>query len=58
MSRQGKACFLNTSASLKMLTGAWSTETDWDSYLAELEQMQLSALLEMYQTAYARQFGE
>ena len=29
-----------------------------ESYLAELEQMQLSALLEMYQTAYARQFGE
>ena len=42
----------------KFVTGVWSTETDWDSYLAELEQMQLSALLEMYQTAYARQFGE
>lgn len=42
----------------KFVTGVWSTETDWDSYLAELEQMKLSALLEMYQTAYARQFGE
>lgn len=39
----------------QFITGEKSIENDWDEYLAELERMGLSRLLEITQTAYDRQ---
>ncbi len=43
-------------AKANFITGKLDIESDWDAYLAELENLQLNWLLEMYETAYARQF--
>lgn len=45
-------------AKAAFVTGKMSVESDWDTYLSNLEAMQLSYLLEMYQAAYTRQFGK
>lgn len=41
-------------ASANFLTGVWDIDEYWDTYLAELEKMGMSDLLEIYQTAYDR----
>ena len=38
----------------EFITGVSDLETDWDTYVATLEQMGLSEVLEVYQTAYDR----
>lgn len=38
----------------EFITGVSDLETDWDSYIATLEQIGLSDVLEVYQTAYDR----
>ena len=40
------------------ITGKMSVEADWETYLSTLESMQFSYLMDLYQTAYTRQFGE
>ena len=38
----------------KFITGEWSVEQLWDSYVAELEKMGLNDVLKVYQAAYDR----
>lgn len=45
-------------ATTKFITGELNVENDWDKYLENLETYRLSWLLEMYETAYDRQFGK
>lgn len=45
-------------ATTKFITGELNLENDWDKYLENLETYRLSWLLEMYETAYDRQFGK
>lgn len=41
----------------KFVTGAASVETDWDTYLSELDKIGLQKYIQLYQEAYDRQFG-
>lgn len=41
-------------AAANFTTGVWDIDTQWDSYLAELEKIGMSDLLEVYQTSYDR----
>ena len=40
----------------KFISGEKSIDTDWDSYVADLEKMGMSTLLSLYQQAYSEKF--
>ncbi len=40
----------------KFIVGKFSVEKDWDNFLQNLEKLQMKKIMEMYQTAYDRQF--
>jgi len=41
-------------ATAKFITGEWNIEQAWDSYVAELEKMDLQKVIDIYQAAYDR----
>ena len=45
--------YINESTA-KFITGEWSIEQSWDSYVAELEKMGLKDVVDVYQAAYDR----
>ncbi|MDC7233617.1 MAG: extracellular solute-binding protein [Spirochaetales bacterium] len=44
-------------STVAFITGSMDIETEWDMYLEELENRGLARILELYQKAYNRQFG-
>ena len=45
-------------AETAFITGTKDIETEWDAYLAELNNIGFERLMELYSNAYIRQFGE
>ena len=44
--------------SVRFITGQEDIDSGWDSYLDALDKAGLPTLLNMYQTAYDRQYGD